>query len=403
MLGLTDFDFHIFSVSLAQTRAYQFSKFGQDIPQLLGAECGPNTLISTSLSHGKHGNDNQHTVRVYESHHYKLEVNAILHRLVDFVSPEKHDYSQSGCHTASLPPLLNGEYDTILPVTCEGLLMNVGEVNGAVSFLGYRQLKCGAKGPAEVRGLVHEIGDVIIAINGESVVGKTFAEVIQILKKCTTFAYMRFAKKSSFIKNGAVTSCGSLGKFLVEDLVEVFKNDRRRLFAKRSLALLEEQKEDDESDASAVVSRDSDEDSDGSASEDAVPFSDDEDLVFEQRKMWEQSRTNEEEISGGEDSSAGEESKSESVAKESKIVPKREAEQSDETVGKVAGDKEKNIYESKGPPLHSVLYKQQTTRHLGLKLIDMDVGYSSDEGGDEDIAFFVSEGTLADLYFLRFH
>mmetsp|Transcript_18297 Transcript_18297/g.37033 ORF Transcript_18297/g.37033 Transcript_18297/m.37033 type:complete len:2677 (+) Transcript_18297:174-8204(+) len=366
----------------AQTRAYQFSKFGQDIPQLLGAECGPNTLISTALSDEEHGID-RHTVRLDECHHYKLEANEILHRLIDLVSPEKRDYSQSGYHASSLPPLLNGEYDTILPVTCDGLLMNVGEVNGAVSFLGYRQLKSGAKGPAEVNGLVHDIGDVIIAINGESVVGKTFAEVIQILKKCTTFAYMRFAKKSSFIKNGAATSCGSLGKFLVEDLAKVFKEDRRRLFAKRSLALLEEQKEDDESDASAVVSRDSDEDSDGSASEDAVPDSDDEDLVYEQGERRKQSRRSEDEIFDDEDSSGGEKSSSESAAAASKIV------QSDETVCKTAGDKENNIEESKEPSLKSVLCRQETTRHLGLKLVDMDVGYSSDEGGDEDIAFFL--------------
>ena len=34
--------------------------------------------------------------------------------------------------------------------------------------------------------------------------------------------------------------------------------------------------------------------------------------------------------------------------------------------------------------------KQESTRHLAYGLLGIDVGYSSDEGGDEDVAHYVS-------------
>jgi len=34
--------------------------------------------------------------------------------------------------------------------------------------------------------------------------------------------------------------------------------------------------------------------------------------------------------------------------------------------------------------------KQESTRHLAYSLLDIDVGYSSDEGGDENVAYYVS-------------
>lgn len=39
---------------------------------------------------------------------------------------------------------------------------------------------------------------------------------------------------------------------------------------------------------------------------------------------------------------------------------------------------------------NTVTHKQETTRSLAFELLDMDVGYSSDEGGDEDNAHYVS-------------
>jgi hypothetical protein len=69
-----------------------------------------------------------------------------------------------------MPALLVGEYDTIIPVTVHGLLMNVGEVGGSVAFLGYRSFPDGSKGPAEEQKLIREAGDKIISVDGVSTV-----------------------------------------------------------------------------------------------------------------------------------------------------------------------------------------------------------------------------------------
>jgi hypothetical protein len=69
---------------------------------------------------------------------------------------------------SSLPPLMTGEYDAIVPITSKGLMMNVGEIHGSVAFLGYRNLPDGSKGPAEINNLIRTVGDKIIAVDGVS-------------------------------------------------------------------------------------------------------------------------------------------------------------------------------------------------------------------------------------------
>lgn len=71
-----------------------------------------------------------------------------------------------------LSPLLVGEYDAIVPMTKHGLLMNVGEVDGSVAFLGYRQFPDGTKGPAEITNIIKSSGDKIISVDGISTVRK---------------------------------------------------------------------------------------------------------------------------------------------------------------------------------------------------------------------------------------
>lgn len=397
--------------STAQTRAFHFSKFGQDIPHLLGAECGPNTLITSAFT-GKEAFSEKIDCVDNRRHPPGEEVRTIVHTLVGMVPQKSADYAKNSFHHTSLPPPLLGEYDTILPVTSKGLLMNVGELDGAVSFLGYRPLDHGVKGPAEVQGLIREVGDVITAINGQSVIGRTFAEVIQVLKKSTTFAYLRFTKKAVFIQKGDFTSCGTRGKCLAEDLMKTFKEDRRRLLAKRSLALLvQNEKEDDDSDASEVPNE-SDEDSDGSASEDVEPDSEDEDLVFEQHVKRRQSESGESEKSDTDYNSDGNSSNPQSSELQEKTrgeVTKNEAQSSTNIPSKQSNEEEKKTSEFESndvfaeagqdgvkvdtiPKLQqkTVKCKQESTRFLAYKLLDMDVGYSSDEGGDEDIAYFVS-------------
>jgi hypothetical protein len=84
---------------------------------------------------------------------HSAEVASIVEELVWKV--ESNDTNLSGCHHQSLlPPLLNGEYDVVLPVTPVGLMLNVGKQNGGVAFLGYRQYADGTKGLTETRNLV---------------------------------------------------------------------------------------------------------------------------------------------------------------------------------------------------------------------------------------------------------
>ena len=183
----------------AQTRSFQFSKFGADIPQPLRAECGPhsNSFEDDILS--------MNSTKLYPE-----EVRNCLSEIVHSVAYSKRDLTRSH-HCASLPPPLFEEYDVVLPVTSKGLLLNVGESNGVVQFLGYRQLPSG-KGPAEVANLVRSSGDLIIAVNGKSTVGKTFTEVIGMLKENISYAYIRFSSSPNKIAD--VSSCGKLGKLV---------------------------------------------------------------------------------------------------------------------------------------------------------------------------------------------
>ena len=59
-----------------------------------------------------------------------------------------------------------------------GLMLNVGDKDDCVAFMGYRELPDGSKCYAETNHLIKRLGDIIIAVNGRSCVGKTFKEVI---------------------------------------------------------------------------------------------------------------------------------------------------------------------------------------------------------------------------------
>ena len=63
---------------------------------------------------------------------------------------------------------------------------------GYIVFMGYRLLRDGSKGPAELNRLVRSVGDAIIVVNGNNVVGKTFKQAALCIKKCHKFAYVRF-------------------------------------------------------------------------------------------------------------------------------------------------------------------------------------------------------------------
>ena len=287
------------------------------------------------------------------------------------------------------------------PVTPAGLLLNVGDVSGCVAFIGYRQNPDGTKGQAELNQLVRNNQDMIIAVNGRSAVGKTFPEVISMLKESPTFAYIRFVEKDlGEVDMCRMTSCGPLGRFLHDQMKRTLKEDRRRLLAKRSLALIKAEEEKDNKstsseDASDVL--DDDSVSDDSASG-LVPDSEDEALLREKQP----------ESGNDSDNSTSNHSTSNSQGK-SRGTPNGDTSggKNDDARSEVDGGVKK---ETKSPseaktvaelieaPVQTVLCKQESTWHLAYGLLGMDVGYSSDEGGDEDVAYYVSIKNLTRVF-----
>ena len=195
------------------------------------------------------------------------------------------------------------------------------------------------------------------------------------LKDCKTFAYVRFVHDNcnfGGVDGGLSTSCGSVGRFLYKDLSSKYKEDRRRLLAKRSLALLnaEEEKDEESTSDNESASDDSDDsDSDESASG-IEPDSEDEALLQEN-----ESDSDSQGDAGDAPTSSGGALSSGGDGKDNKTQSEKEL----------------------SDLIDAQVSKQESTRHLAYGLLGLDIGYSSDEGGDEDVAFYVSD--IALLYF----
>ena len=320
----------------AQSRAFHFKKFGMSVPSLVGAECGPNEKTLTNPAP---------TASTPE------DVVACVNELVWKISQGE---GLSSGHK-SLPPCLLGEYDAAFPVTPHGLLLNVGEVKGMVTIMGYRNLPGGGRGPAEKSRLLRKSNDIIIAVNGQSTLGKSFKEVVPMLKAKSGYCHMRLVHEGYQAQLGLTTSVGQLGRFIEEDFSRSMKEDRRRFLAKRSLALLNDQEEggDSDEDAGSEAEASDSEDSEVSGME-----SDSEDEAM--TRVGTNNSMNE-------------------GADVSQVAKKEETREN--MLAKLLS----------APDAGSLkVTKQQTTRHLAYSLLDMDIGYSSDEGGDEDVAYFVS-------------
>lgn len=264
----------------AQSRAIQFSKFGMPLPDLLGKECGSRTNALITSNEEKNINE---------------EVVLCMNDLVSKVTRgEDHCILEM---VNSLPPLMTGEYDAVIPITDKGLMMNVGEIHGSVSFLGYREFPDGTKGPAERANLIRNVGDKIIAVDGVTTVNKTFQEVIQLLRKSgkNKFAYMRFLEMKYGVCNSELTSMGRAGQYVIDEVTNKLKGDRKLILAKRKLKgndLDEEKhrKDDEDSDDSVGSNEVSDDDSEGEESEgDLVADGDDYELVLKERMRQQES------------------------------------------------------------------------------------------------------------------
>lgn len=126
--------------------------------------------------------------------------------------------------------------------------------------------------------------------------------------------------------------------------------------------------EDDNSTSSEELPDDSDNDSDSEAASDLEVDSEDEGMAKRGR--------NKKEFSGDDSDSdfSGD-------GDEPDMAKKGDEEEQISNAPKSADTKDE---------CNAVIRKQEATRSLALELLDMDVGYSSDEGGDEDNAYYVS-------------
>ena len=403
----------------AQSRAFQFSKFGSDIPEPLGSMVGPQTKallgsigdiveeqvatsedVSTTVD-GELKTDSEDVDDIASADvsrtDWQLEVSRCVHDLVHrVIRANSQDLMKVN---SNLPPLLTGEYDAIIPITSKGLMMNVGEIHGSVAFLGYRQFPDGSKGPAELNSIIRNVGDKIIAVDGMSTIDKTFKEVILMLRESgkNKYAFMRFLENRYAVCNSDLTSVGNTGRYTVEELQRKFAADRQRLLVQRKQNVLDEApvKTDVEEDEEANLDDDDDgSEEDGSEGE-FEPDSDDDDLV-KNRKLQKGSLPTTF-VVGQEASTAP-------------AIPISDGSQENGTNQTSEPTDEANAEHTTSDDLvdhgavrNTVTIRHETTRSLAYRLLDVDLGYSSDEGGIEECVYFMdgvddtftSEGEIA--------
>jgi Chromo (CHRromatin Organisation MOdifier) domain len=363
----------------AQSRAFQFLKFGTELPSQVCQEIGSKSfsVISAGLQN--------------YLHYANLNGSCCCNRKCVFECV--HDVIFQICRSASnreskshllLPSALTGEYDAIIPITSKGLMMNVGEMHGSVSFLGYRQFSGGILSPAEERKLVKGVGDKIVAVDGIATIGMSFQDVIALLRQSGRhkFAYMRFQESKYSISDQTLCSVGPNGRYSREVL-------QKELSSERQLLLLKKIEEDGVAIAEADVVPDDNSDSESEAGSEGsfLPESDDDDLgdvTPEKPLKKEPDMTNEE------------------------IIVKTEGDLIRDTAPIHEHSKTTNYIESPSSrplirhdevecigdhALHSLqaglISRTEATRSLAFRLLDVDLGYSSDEAGDDDFACFI--------------
>lgn len=362
----------------AQTRLFHFAKFGMsDLPDSLCSECGPKTKSVFCLPPFD-SMMNYEMAKQYSA--CPREVVECVDGLVLKVA-RREAFFQTWAHS-SLPPPMTGEYDVIIPITSRGLMMNVGEVHGSVAFLGYRQFPDGSKGPAELSNLIRNAGDKIIAVDGVSTVGKSFKDVIDMLRESgkNKYAYMRFLENRYSSCDTGLVSVGSKGLYAIEVLQTKFVSDRQRMCLTRQQNLLRDEQEpieENDEDESSAEPGDSDnesgdggefrpesDDDEGDGPKDPRDASEDGQRVTQLPQNSEASQNN---------------------TAVSDSVPGNDLVRNEDFIAEI---ETKYGQGTKLSP-RGVICREETTQSLAYRLLDINVGYSSDEGGDEDCAFFV--------------
>lgn len=173
------------------------------------------------------------------------------------------------------------------------------------------------------------------------------------------------------------------GRYLYKNISTRCKADRRRLLAKRALA--SEAYKDESSTSSEDLPDDSDNDSDDSQSaSDLEPDSDDEDLLLEKHAEGSRASESDNETSRGAEGRVGEYKEPRNDYQDYDGEEKKAPESEEASEQKPALQ---NTSTSLRKP---VTHRQKSTQCLAFELLGIDVGYSSDEGGDEGNAYFVS-------------
>jgi Chromo (CHRromatin Organisation MOdifier) domain len=375
----------------AQNRGLQFLKFGMDVPENVGCEMGPKTTAVHRCPRVALQSADCETNGAGYGH--PREVVECLTDLVFRVSRQQRPRSIR--MNTSLPPPLTGEYDAIIPITAKGLMMNVGEMHGSVAFLGYRQFADGSKGPAEIASLIRNVGDKIIAVDGVSTIGKSFQEVINMLRESgkNKYVYMRFLETRFAVCEGALASSGAKGRYAHEELQKKFITDRQRMVVQRKARVVEAEPEIVENEVNASAKKDDSDDESEAGSEGSFqPDSDDEELVGT-INVKEVSPSKKVALPENGIVSEGFPAPSMEEAKSLAASVSAEAEENGvdnagaaETVPSAGKDESAATTEAPGV---GIVCREETTRSLGMRLLDVDLGYSSDEAGDEDCAYFL--------------
>jgi hypothetical protein len=101
---------------------------------------------------------------------------------------------------AAPTPPSEDEYDAVLPMSAKhGLMIRLAERDGLTEFLGYSRYADGGKGPAELRKLIRNEGDRIVAVNG--VMASSFPHVCHLIReskrKADAHCFIRFRDVNS--------------------------------------------------------------------------------------------------------------------------------------------------------------------------------------------------------------
>lgn len=104
-------------------------------------------------------------------------VTSVVHeRILPPVSVMKEKVSPQNVDTSTFT------YTVLLPKTYEGFMLNLSETRDkAIKFEGFWCHRNGDKPYAERQNLIRNIGDIIVAVNGHSVSGKTKREIVDTI------------------------------------------------------------------------------------------------------------------------------------------------------------------------------------------------------------------------------